>query len=381
MNEAYSDQEPHPRPRPRAGEAPAEPLFDPLPERGESEAPAEPAFDPLLERGEGKAPAEPIHKPMADPLLDELDEIEPLEDVERDTILILGRRRAGKTVYLATLYDALWKSLDGLTMKAVAGPTHKMLTGVADQLRRGHWPEATLGTRQLEFELDDHGRKRVVVAFDYSGEDFRRAFVDEETESPEVQKLLGYLQRAAAVILLIDPAVAATGKHDEVVDDDFGMVQAIEKIRNWRGGEDVPVVLALTKADRNRKIVLSAGTKREFILRHYPALVRTLRKLTVFTISAVQEVRAADGSTRPSPDSVPINIDKPLLRCLERMDQHDERKHKQAAQAAAEQAQIEQVRQEERAQLAYHRKVAYLVAGIIIISLCAYTLIWILRTD
>jgi hypothetical protein len=281
----------------------------------------------------------------SEPLLDELAELQPLESVERDTILILGRRRAGKTVYLATLYNSLWKALGGLTMKALAGPTHKMLTGVADQLQRGQWPEATLGTRQLEFELDDHGHKRVVVAFDYSGEDFRRAFVDEQTESPEVEKLLSYLHRAAAVILLIDPAVAAGGTHDEIVDDDFGMVQAIEKIRDWHGAEDVPVVLALTKADRNREVIQSAGSK------------------------------------RPSPDSVPINIDKPLLRCLEQMHRADERQRRRVAQQAAEQAQVEQIRQAERAQSAYHRKVAYLVAGIIIVALCAYTLIWILRTD
>ena len=108
--------------------------------------------------------------------------------------------------------------------------------------------------------------------------------------------------------------------------------------------------------------------------------MRTLGKLTVYTISAVQEARGSDGSPRPSPDSVPINIDKPLLRCLERMRQRDERKHKTAAQKAARQAQLEHVRQEERAQTTYHRKVAYLVAGIIIIALCVYALIWILRT-
>jgi hypothetical protein len=326
-------------------------------------------------------PRPPVAQPEPEALLEELAEIEPLRRVERDTIVILGRRRAGKTVYLATLYNSLWKALGGLTMKALAGPTHKMLTGVADQLHRGYWPEATLGTRQLEFELDDHGHRRVVVAFDYSGEDFRRAFVDDEIESPEVQKLLSYLHRAAAVMLLIDPAVAATGKHDEVVDDDFGMVQAVQRIREIHGGEDVPVVLALTKADRNREIIQSAGTKREFILRHYPALVRTLGKLTVFTISAVQEAPGPDGVAHPSPDSVPINIEKPLLRCLEMMQRSDDRKRRTVARKAAEQAQVDQVREEERALGAYHRKVAYLVAGIIIISLCVYALIWILRTD
>lgn len=301
--------------------------------------------------------------------------------VERDSILILGRRRAGKTVYLATLYNTLWKSIGGLTMKALAGPTHKMLTGITEQLRRGRWPEATLGTRQLEFELDDHGHKRLVVAYDYSGENFRRAFVDEDTESSEVKKLLNYLDRAAAVILLIDPAVAVEGEHDEVVDDDFGMVQAVERIRNWHGGHTVPVVLALTKGDRNREIIQSAGTKREFILRHYPALVRTLGKLTVFTISAVQEQSGPDGAVHPSPDSVPINIDKPLVHCLEQIRRREQLKRKKEARHAAHQAQIERVRREEKVLHDFNWKVAFLVAGIVIIGLCICALIWILRSD
>ncbi|MFQ5502431.1 MAG: hypothetical protein ACE5EQ_09045 [Phycisphaerae bacterium] len=240
-------------------------------------------------------PPPPMAEPVISPPLPDSAEVNPdlmddeLPIIDRDSILILGRRRAGKTIYLATLYSMLWKSLDGITMKAMSGGVHKMLTSIANQLTRQEWPEATLGTRQLEFELNDHGRKRLLVAFDYSGEDFKRAFVDEDTESPEVKKLLNYVDRAAAVILLIDPAVAVSGKHDEVVDDDFGMVQAVQRIRDWQGGEDVPVVLVLTKGDRNTKLIRSHGSAKEFVLRHYPALARTLKRIAIYPISAVQE--------------------------------------------------------------------------------------------
>ena len=135
-------------------------------------------------------------------------------------------------------------------------------------------------------------------------------------------------------------------------------------------------------AERPDDLVVYGGTgKAARDWPSYRALVRTLGKLTVFTISAVQEAPGADGVAHPSPDSVPINIEKPLLRCLDMMRRCDDRKRRTAARKAAEQAQIEQVRAEERALGAYHRKVAYLVAGIIIISLCVYALIWILRTD
>jgi hypothetical protein len=299
--------------------------------------------------------------------------------VERDSILILGRRRAGKTIYLATLYSMLWKSVGGLSMKALAGPTHKMLMGITEQLRHGQWPEATLGMRQLEFELNDDGRKRLLVAFDYSGEDFRRAFVEEQQDSPDVKKLLNYLDRAAAVILLIDPAVAVKGNYHAVADDDFGMVQAVERIRNWPGGERVPIVLTLTKADLNRKLLQAAGSMRDFVLRHYPALVRTLGKISIFAVSAVQQRRGGDGRALPAPESVPINVGKPLLYCLSELRRREEIARQQELQRASDRAQLNQAFMQAEAVQATNRRVAFVVAGIVVLGLCVFALIWILN--
>ena len=324
--------------------------------------------------------------PMPSPLtesqsLDDLESSAPTERAERDCILILGRRRAGKTIYLATLYDMLWRSTGDLTMKAVAGPMHALLTGIVDQLRHGRWPEATLGARQLEFILTDRGRQRILVSCDYSGEIFHRAFVEEEVESPEVKHLLNYLHRSAAVILLIDPAVAVNGTHDEIVDDDFGMVQAVEKIRKCIGGREVPITVALTKGDRNRQIIQSAGKKTDFIFRHYPALVRTVGKFLVFTVSAVQEVVNPDGTSRPNPESLPINVEKPLLHCLEQIRSTQAAKQKKAALEAAQQARVAAIQHEQKQLKEYNRKVAFLVAFIVIIGLCICALIWLLKSE
>src|SRR5262245_30988001 len=149
----------------------------------------------------------------------------------------------------------LWKEVRGLTMKSLSGQAHMMLTKVAAQLKDGTWPPATSGTQQLVFELDGKGKEGLLVAYDYSGEDFPKAFVGDEADSPEVKTLLKYVDRAAAVILLIDPAVVASSDVEGAAEDDFGMVQAVQRIRNWHGGEDVPVVLALTKADRNAELL------------------------------------------------------------------------------------------------------------------------------
>ncbi len=300
--------------------------------------------------------------------------------VERDAILILGRRRSGKTIYLATLYAMLWKSVRGLTMKALSGPAHEMLMSIVDQLKRGVWPEATLGTRQVEFELNDHGRTRLLLAFDYSGEDFRQAFVEEDTASPQVRKLLSYVDRAAAVILLLDPAVAVSGKHEEVVDDDFGMVQAVERIRNWQGGTNVPVAIALTKADRNRNLIQSHGSGPEFVLRHYPALSRTLQRVAIYPVSAVQETVAADGSVVPNPDSLPINVDLPLLHCLERLARRERRHQRRAEREAAEAARLEMQRRELEAFVRSNRRLTVIMVGVLILTFCGLALLYMLMT-
>jgi len=335
-----------------------------------------PIPDPaVLDLPDGRTEA--LHELASRAVVDGFDAPEDLDPViERDAILILGRRRSGKTVYIATLYSMLWKAVSGLTMKALSGPTHKMLTSVADQLARGQWPEATLGTRQLEFELDHKGRKRLMVAFDYSGEDFKRAFVDDDDESAEVKKLLNYIDRAAAVILLIDPAVAAGGNHEEVVDDDFGMVQAVERIRNWSGGADVPVVLVLTKIDRNKNLIRSHGSAEQFVLRHYPALARTLKRVRIFMVCAVQEARGMDGLALPSKNSVPVNIDEPLRYCLKKLRKREIATERENARLEAENAHREAEHAEILAESAANRRLWIWMTSFIILCLCGLAIFY-----
>lgn len=298
--------------------------------------------------------------------------------LERDAILLLGRRRAGKTIYLAALYSKLWKAVNGLTMRALSGPNHTMLMGVWEQLRNGEWPEATLGARQLEFEIEYDRRNHLLVAFDYSGEAFRQAFLSETTDSSEVKKLLEYVDRAAAVILLLDPSVVVEGKYDEVADDDFGMVQAVQRIRNWTGGEEVPVVLALTKADRNKDLLLSHGSAKEFVKKYYPALVRTLKRIAIFPLSAIQENRTPDGKSTPSRTSVPFAVEKPLLYCLDELEKRAREKEALAAQQAAEAAHARQIQLEAQELASANRRLWIYVTSFIVLSICGLAVMYML---
>jgi hypothetical protein len=245
------------------------------------------------------------------------DEYAPPEGpVERDRIVVLGRRQSGKTIYLATVYARLWRAMKGTTAKALSGEVHKQLMGVHQMLREGQWPPSTLGTSQIDLELEHHGRKRLLVALDFAGELFGKAFLDEQSDWPGVKELVSHIDRAAAVILLVDPAVVAGMDRRAAMEDDFGLVQAVQRIRNWPGGDTVPIVLVLTKMDQHQHLLDRHGGGPEFIRKHFPALVRLLKQIPIMQVSAVQVETGPDGHPRPRPDSTTINIDGPLQYCL-----------------------------------------------------------------
>ena len=312
----------------------------------------------------------------------------------RDRIVILGRRRAGKTIYMSTLYARLWKSLDGMTMSSLSGAAHRDAMRVVSLLENGKWPDATLGSAEMAYELEYRGRKRVMVSLEYSGEVFRRAFVDDDHQDPQAQQLLNHLDNAAAVILLMDPNVVyeysqysenlrkgedipSAGPIDErysaidaAVDDDYGMVQAVKRVRNWPGGEHVPIVLVLTKMDQNLSLVKKEGGSVNFVINHWPALGRTLKKIPIFSISAVQAVKSPDGKLVPSRSSEPHGLEKPLKMCLKIMDKIDQLSEVKVAREAQERSRREI--EEQLAKEEHRNKVFWTIVIIAILMVGAF---------
>ncbi|MFN5496981.1 MAG: hypothetical protein ACK5C3_10470 [bacterium] len=103
----------------------------------------------------------------------------------RDRIVVIGRRRAGKTIYLARLYEALWQGcrlVDGrmlgadespngrrvveMSCRATSGAAHTQFMKVIEELRAGRWPAATVGTSYAELIVTYGGRERVLTALD-----------------------------------------------------------------------------------------------------------------------------------------------------------------------------------------------------------------------
>jgi len=268
----------------------------------------------------------------------------------RDRIVILGRRAAGKTVFLSQLYAKLWRSLHGMTMSALQGVAHREAMRVVTGLAEGTWPPATLENVEMAFEIEHEHRKRLLLAMDYSGEVFKRVFVEDESDSPEARELLNHLDNAAAVMLLIDPSTAYEHSRDidTAVDDDFGMVQAVKRIRNWPWGQEVPIVVVFSKMDKNRPLIQKRGGSANYLMEHWPALARALQRAPIFTVSAVQTRPGPDGTLLPRPNSRPRHVEAPLKYCLRNLADADKREEEHHAAEEREKWLELQRHQEER---------------------------------
>lgn len=265
----------------------------------------------------------------------------------RDRIVILGRRGAGKTVYLARLYEQLWRSNDVLQMRAVTGATHQMCMDVIDKMQRGQWPPSTLGASYSEIEVKYYGKTSLLVALDYPGEVFHKAFVD-DAESDDALELLAHIDRAAGVILLLDPAVVGCGDMKEAIDDDFGMTQAVKRIREWPGGDSVPIALVLTKCDQNKRLLRAEGGVRSFVSKRYGPLMREVGHVKIFASSAVRAHRDESNRIVPHIVSDPIGVVEPFRYCLKYAKQQAQIVNFRAEDKARRQASIEAAIKQER---------------------------------
>lgn len=285
----------------------------------------------------------------------------------RDRIVILGRRRAGKTIFLARLYEALWRgckvkrssSPDGssddggkpyvkMSCRAISGVSHAQFLGVVADLRAGKWPPSTSGSSYAEIIVTHNGREHSVTALDYPGEVFRKAFMLESDES-DAAELRAAVDRAAAAIFLIDPSVVAAGG-EEAQEDVFGLTQAALRIRKSPGGEFVPIAVVFTKCDQNAAFLKEAGGVRKFATRHFPQLFREIERATVFPCAAVRVRQNQMGKLIPDAEKPPENVVEPLRYCLDFLERGADVRRSRVAKAERAQALrvAEQAEHEER---------------------------------
>lgn len=266
----------------------------------------------------------------------------------RDRIVILGRRRAGKTIFLARLYEALWrgcKLVDGhvlqpgeqsagrsvveMSCRSTTGTAHQQFMRTVEELGRGKWPAATAGNSYAEIVVTHAGREHTVTALDYPGEVFRKAFMADSTDSDAVE-LREAVDRAAAAILLIDPSVVAAGG-EEAQEDVFGLTSAALRIRGSPGGALVPIAIVFTKCDANAPFLREAGGVRAFAAKHFGPLLREVDRTSVFACAAVRVSTNTLGKQVPRVDRAPENVIEPVRYCLSFMERGVDLQRAQAA--------------------------------------------------
>ncbi len=235
------------------------------------------------------------------------------EDNLRDRIVILGRQRAGKTVYLSQLYHLCWSTNQNLKMKALVGAHHDELMSNVTTLSSGKWPPATASNREIIIEIQYKTEKRLMAVMDYSGEIIKKAFIQEDG-SVEVNELLEHLDKAASIILLIDPQDIASPKadHDSLMDNEFAIIQAINRVYGYSNSDNIPIVLAFTKYDLNRNLIKQHGGTLEFTKKYFPKLISVAKNLKICNLSAVQ----SNEDNLPNSNSKPHNLLAPLEFCI-----------------------------------------------------------------
>ena len=240
----------------------------------------------------------------------------------RDRIVVLGRRSAGKTVFLSRLYGMLWQAQGDLRMSAVDGPTHIRLIEDLDTMSRKRWPASTEGLSSYAIDITYRGSTVLLITPDYSGEIFRQAFMLGQ-DNPLVRDLLSNIDRAAALIVLLDPGVALDGGMVERADQEFGLTAVVKRIRDWPGGQDVPVALTVTKCDRYRFRIVREGGVVPFVKFHFRNLVDAARidhgRVHVSAAAAVRSTTDGLGREIPNLDRPPVGIVESLEYCLDSM--------------------------------------------------------------
>ena len=236
---------------------------------------------------------------------------------ERDRIVVLGRRKSGKTVFMTRLYHELWNSKGQFHMKALSGSTHKQFMHLANELKEGRWVAATNQTTYADLEISDGIAKRLMVAVDYPGELFTAAFVDDSNREDALE-LIKHVDRASAVIILISPDIEINESLDETIDDNFGMQKAIEYIRQSPGGDEIPIAVVVTKGDQYKTKIRDHGGLKSFIKKHYFPLLRVIGRYRPFVVAAVQSNEFNEGDKLtyiPNLELPPINLVDPIKWC------------------------------------------------------------------
>jgi GTP-binding protein EngB required for normal cell division len=115
-------------------------------------------------------------------------------------IVMIGNTGVGKTTYMASLYGALQREIEGFSLKAVRDDDHSRLYQLAKQIDKGKYPALTDQRSEYDFSLR-HKTKDII---DFSWADYRGGAITSSTKDEQTSLLISDLKNADGIMMFCD---------------------------------------------------------------------------------------------------------------------------------------------------------------------------------
>jgi energy-coupling factor transporter ATP-binding protein EcfA2 len=157
-------------------------------------------------------------------------------------ILMLGHTGVGKTTYMASMYGALQKGINGFSLRAEDPSLGDDLLAIAQAIAQGRYPKPTDQRSEYRFKL----RYQKKSFFKFTWIDYRGGVFTEISKNPQVQQLLKDLKKTDGILVFCDGGalVKGTRGNDEIGRMTSLIGQALAKI-----DKPIPLAVILTKTD------------------------------------------------------------------------------------------------------------------------------------
>jgi len=307
---------------------------------------------------------------------------------QRDRIVVIGRVHSGKTVFFSRLYVDCWNAKSGLRMACTSGQEHRMFMEQYDVMEKGGWPAATVGSNYFTIDLTRNDVTIPMVVLDYSGETFRKAFT-QDVDNKETRELIEHVDRACSVLIILDPGVAMHGGTLDKVDDDYGIANAINYVRQSPNGSEIPIAIVMTKCDVHankimdiidRENIKEKGQERlrKFLKKYFNSWFYGLgskKTYRIFPIAAVRTRTDQRGEQIPDLSKPAHKLMEPIIWCFDIVQKARERE--QTVQFKQEQdVRFARFQKKEREEFASYRRkllIFWIVAILFMIAAAGLT--------
>ncbi|XHR84683.1 MAG: hypothetical protein ACFKPT_10505 [Gloeotrichia echinulata GP01] len=162
-------------------------------------------------------------------------------------IVELGHSGVGKTTYMASMYAALQRKIEGFSLRAIDTDEHTRLCALAENIKIGVYPPRTSQRSDYNFYLQYQGKN--VLSFFWA--DYRGKAIGEKTkDSYEFRALQQDISQADGIIIFFDCNTLAEG---DTRTNELRRITAL--ISHTLTGLDHPISLAIvfTKIDLVKK--------------------------------------------------------------------------------------------------------------------------------